>query len=240
MNRKLIFCFTYAGGTADFYKELADELKEDFELVCFEYPGHGKRRKEELCSDFDEVVDRLYPELKGYLADGTAKEYAMLGYSMGSLVAFAMLRRITEDASIPLPVHVFLAAHEPMTKVNIIGIPAEKLDDYVRERTIAFNAVPDSLIDNKVFWRTYLPVYKADYLMIARYHIESIVFRTDVPCTVFYSETDTRLSDMQKWSAYFVHDCRLIEYDGGHFFINKHCDEMAEEISERLKSNDIC
>ena len=158
-----------------------------------------------------------------------------MGYSMGSLATFVMLQRIREEGAIPLPDHVFLAAHEPMTKVNVLDVPAEKLDDYVKERTIEFKAVPDSLIDNRVFWRTYLPVYKADYLMIARYNIERIVFRTDVPCTVFYSETDTKLSDMRRWADYFVHDCRLVEYDGGHFFIKKHCEEMAEEIRKRFK-----
>ena len=235
MSRKTIFCFTYAGGTAEFYKDLADDLKGDYELVCFDYPGHGKLRKERLCKDFSEVADRLYPEIEDYIKSSQTKEYALLGYSMGSLAAFDMLCRITQTEVIPMPSHVFLAAHEPMTRIKVLEVPGEELESYVKDRTIEFNAVPDSLIDNAVFWRIYLPVFKADYQMIARYCIEQIEFKTDIPCTVFFSESDTRLQDMKKWSDYFVHDCSFVEYDGGHFFIKLHLKEMAAEIRKRLK-----
>ena len=161
-------------------------------------------------------------------------EYALMGYSMGSLVAFAMLQRIVAMGEFMKPRHIFLAAHEPMTKSNILDIPAGEMDDFIRERTIAFRAVPKKLIDNKSFWRMYLPIYKADYLMIARYRFEDISFVTDVPCTVFYSEEDTKYEDMKDWTKYFYLDCKFVEYNGPHFFINEYYKEMAQVMMERF------
>lgn len=234
MSKKIIFCFTFAGGTTTLFNELASELDNQYEVFCFDYPGHGNRHNEKLCEDFHEVIDDLYPRLVEYLKKSETSEYALLGYSMGCIASFAMLQRISLERIIPLPEHIFLAAHEPITKARLLDVPQDRIDDYVRERTIAFQAVPEKLITNNSFWRMYLPIYKADYLMIAKYDFEKEKFETKVPCTVFYSEEDTRFEDMQNWTNYFVQDCIFVEYKGSHFFIKKYYNDMAKVIRERL------
>ena len=105
MPKKQIFCFTYAGGNATL-----------FELVKMEYSGHGTRHKEPLYMSFDELADDMYAGLKSKY---NGSEYALFGYSMGTISLVEVLKRIITDQKIPLPGHVFLAAHEPMTKAAL-------------------------------------------------------------------------------------------------------------------------
>ena len=226
-----LFCFTIAGGTAAFFDQLEKACDSPIEFVKLEYPGHGKRHKEKLCDTFQELSRDLYAQIREKYSGG---KYALMGYSMGSIAALETLRQIICMKNLPDPKQVFLAAHEPKSMVELKKYSSEELDDYVKKRTARFGGVPERLLNNNSFWRMYLPLYKADYLMISRYDFEKLDFTTDIPATVFYSETDTPKTEMEHWKKYFTGNCEFMEYIGSHFFINEHYKEMAVLIKERL------
>jgi len=228
-NKPQIFCFTYAGGTAAFFDGIAGELP-DFAWAAPDYPGHGTRRKEAFCSSFDELGDDLYDRFR---EGWTGGRYALFGYSMGAIALCEVLRRILAAGG-PAPDRVFLAAHEPRTKAELAGYRPDELDEWVKERTIRFGAIPDKLIGNQSFWRIYLPLYRADYTLIGGYRFETLDLQTDIPATVFYSETDTPRPEMEAWRRIFTGECELIPYTGNHFFIQEHQQEMAEIIRDRM------
>ena len=87
------------------------------------------------------------------------EEYALIGYSMGSISLVEILNLIIDKNEIRLPKCVFLAAHEPVQKCELIGYDSTELDELVKERTIRFGAVPEKLIDNRSFWRVYLRLF---------------------------------------------------------------------------------
>lgn len=226
-----LFCFTFAGGTAAFFHQLEEACASTIEFVKLEYPGHGSRHKEKLCDSFQELSVDLYGQIREKYSGG---EYALMGYSMGSIAALDTLRYLMEMEELPHPRHVFLAAHEPKVMVDLDQYSSEELDEYVKNRTTLFGGVPERLLGNKSFWRMYLPLYKADYLMISRYNFEKLMFKTDISATVFYAEQDTPRVEMEQWKRYFTGSIEFIEYTGTHFFINEHCGEMAALIRERL------
>ncbi len=223
-----IFCFTYAGGTASFFDTIAADLP-DVSVIGLEYPGHGERRKEPFCTDFNELADVLFQSIR---VSCTNSKYALFGYSMGTISLIEILKRIETDG-MRLPDHVFLAAHEPLTRGELVNFTDDVLDDWIKERTIRFGAVPEKLIGNRSFWRVYLPLYRKDYSMIARYQFEPPAVRFVVPATVFYSENDTPYEKIKQWSLYFKH-CSYHQYDGNHFFIQKHHKEMADVIRRKM------
>ena len=228
-NKPQLFCFTYAGGTAGFFDEIAGDMPR-VETVNLEYSGHGTRHRESFYNSFNELADDMFSCLKEAYGGG---EYALLGYSMGSISAVEILRRIIES-EMKLPSCVFLAAHEPHTKSELLDYKDDVFDEWVKERTIRFGAVPERLLNNSVFWRTYLPLYRADYTIIGKYEFEKLRLKTDISTVVFYSETDTPLTDMELWRNYFVGSCEFLGFEGQHFFIREHHKEMAEIITKRL------
>ncbi len=224
-----LFCFTYAGGTSAFFDVIGRDL-EGFELIGPEYAGHGPRHAEPFYTSFEELADDVFKQIRDRITDGC---YGLFGYSMGSITLVEVLKRIMNHR-LPLPSHVFLAAHEPHTKAELTGYSPDELDEWVKERTIRFGAVPEKLLNNRVYWRTYLPVYRADYGIIGKYRFEELSLNSEIPATVFYSQTDTPLADMKLWEKYFTRSCEFIAYEGHHFFIQEHHAEMAGIILSRM------
>lgn len=226
-NKPQLFCFTYAGGTKDFFNVIKPNL-HDIEVIALEYAGHGERYKEDYYQDFDELAEDMLERIREVYTGG---DYSLFGYSMGSITLVEVLRRII-STDLPQPKNIFLAAHEPHTKSELLGFTADELDEWVKRRTIKFGAVPKRLLNNKVFWRTYLPMYRADYTIIGKYQFEKLDFKTDIPATVFYSETDTPLTDMKQWEKFFP--CEFHQFSGMHFFILEHYEEMGKVISMKM------
>lgn len=227
-SKPKLFCFTYAGGRSEFFKAIESDLN-GIEVIKLDYAGHGKRHKEDFDTDFNALAEDIFQKVKQCI-DGC---YALFGYSMGSITLVEVLKRII-DREIPRPMHVFLAAHEPNTWSDMFILEADKLDDWVKQRTIEFGAVPEKLLNSKVFWRTYLPLYRSDYSIIGKYDFEKLELKTDIPATIFYSETDTPRWKMELWKNYFIGKCDYFCYEGKHFFIKEHHSEMADVIKNKL------
>ena len=230
MTKPQLFCYTYAGGTGAFFDPIAKNLP-DLQLITPDYPGHGERRKEPFCRDFAELADDFFARFK---EEYTGGPYALFGYSMGSITVCEILRRILADESPVKPAHIFLAAHEPHAKAELTGYSPEEMDEWVKDRTVRFGGVPEKLLGNQSFWRIYLPLYRADYALIGAYDFSALDLVTDIPLTVFYSETDTPLEDLRQWTRFFTGKSEFIAFEGTHFFIQNHHAEMAQIIASHM------
>lgn len=235
MHNPQLFCFTYAGGNASFF-ELIERDLPSIEVVKLEYAGHGQRHRENFYHDFHELAEDIFSLLKTYYTGG---KYALFGYSMGTISLVEILKRILSDRNMRKPECVFLAAHEPHTKEELTGYTDCESEEWIKERTIRFGAVPERLMNNKSFWRMYLPLYRADYSIIGKYRFEDLRLQTKIPATVFYSESDTPKKDMELWKRYFTGDFDLHQYQGTHFFIREHHMEIAEIISWKIQKGGI-
>lgn len=229
MSNSQLFCFPYAGGTASFFDVIERDLV-GIDVVKLEYAGHGNRHREELYNSFDELADDMYHLWR---ASNEDEKYALFGYSMGCISLVEVLKRII-DSGAQYPSHIFLAAHEPHTKSELLDFTADELDTWVKDRTIKFGGVPEKLLNNNAFWRMYLPLYRADYTMIGNYDFDGLRLKTDIPATIFYSETDTPLKEMKLWERYFAGWIDYHKYEGQHFFIQEYHKEMAKVISTQL------
>lgn len=230
MNNEQLFCFTYAGGNADFYEIIEKDLAE-LDVVKLEYAGHGLRHNEPFYENFDDLAEDMYSKIReSYSGHG----YGLFGYSMGAICLVEVLIRILRDSKFSNPKYVFLAAHEPHTKSELADYSSCELDELVKERTVKFGAIPEVLLKNDAFWRMYLPRYRADYSLIGRYMFDNLNLQTNIPAVVFYSASDTPTEDMMEWRQYFVGVCDFYRFDGTHFFIREHHKEIAEIISNKL------
>lgn len=222
-----LFCFPYAGGTAEFFNRLALGLSPAVEMVSLEYAGHGTRRREPLYQDFAQLGDDLYAAVRRLRRPGEG--YALFGYSMGCIAVAEVLACILRRGEFPAPDRVFLAAYEPFDRHDL---PRE--DQWVRERTVSLGGVPERLRENRTFWRLYLPLYRADYRLTADYQFSKLTLACEIPLTAFRGEQDTLSGRIEGWRRYFHGECEFVEFPGGHFFIKERWQDIAELIERRL------
>lgn len=229
-----LFCFTYAGGTALFYDELKELLiPYGIEIRAIDYAGHGCRRSEKQYGNFDDLAHDLYKVVINEISGN--EDYAFMGYSMGTISAVEVLKLLVKESDCKLPVHIFLAAHEPTTKKEMLDLDVKLSDENIKKHVMMFGGVPEKLLKNEVFWRTYLPLYKNDFRLIWNYDFNKLNLKLDIPATIFFSEEDTPIDEMHGWNEYFVNRNEYHRFEGNHFFIKKHCKEMAEVIVKNLK-----
>lgn len=227
-----LFCFPCAGGTAGFFNQLDPWIGPPVELMKLEYAGHGARHREPLYEDFAQLADDLYGAVRRLYRPGEA--YGLFGYSMGSVAAAEVLTRVLRDGELPPPERVFLAAHGPSVKRELLRFHGGEADEWVRERVISLGGVPEKLLENRTFWRMYLPLYRADFMLITGCNFDKLTLACEVPLTGLYGKQDLPREEMQAWSRYFHGECEFVEYPGNHFFITESSRELAELMRRRL------
>ncbi len=236
MKTMKLFCFSFAGGTADFYNGLKKNLNGHLEVIAPDYPGHGRRYDETLLSSVPDMARDMLETITKQIEKN--EPYALMGYSMGSIVVYELLRMLEEKKSIDKPLMVFLAAHEPKGRRTFMELSGLEGDERIRSAVRLFGGVPEKLLCNKTFWRVYLPVYRADFAAIWEYDFAAMKYKADVPATVFYSPEDTPDEDIRQWDEFFTEASVYHSFSGNHFFLRDHEKEIAELIKEAL-SNEI-
>lgn len=227
-----LFCLTFAGGSGSFFNGLEAYIGPEIELVKLEYAGHIGRHREPFYRDFGELTADMYGQIKARVRPD--EPYALLGYSMGTLAAVELTKTFLERGEVSPPHHVFLASHGPCPILDRAKFSVSATDETVKEWTVRFGGLSGKLINSRTFWRMYLPIYRADYMLIAGYDFSRLDYEMSIPATALFSSEDIRCEDMEKWHSIFTGKFDMLEYDGGHFFLQGHEREVADAIRERL------
>jgi acyl transferase domain-containing protein/surfactin synthase thioesterase subunit/acyl carrier protein len=90
-----LFCFPYAGGGLVSFRAWAQLFDDNVEVVAVEAPGRGTRINEAAVDNLDTFVERLLPEMAGWLD----RPSAFFGHCLGGLTMFATLCALPEASS---------------------------------------------------------------------------------------------------------------------------------------------
>jgi medium-chain acyl-[acyl-carrier-protein] hydrolase len=112
-----LFCFPHAGGGTHAYAKWAQALPEYLDVVAISPPGRGTRIREPPVEDLNAMATAIFDGVK-LQAD---IPFAFFGHSLGSIIAYEVARRLA-SAGLPLPVLMFVSAHEPPT--NAVDDPS--------------------------------------------------------------------------------------------------------------------
>ncbi|MCG7563251.1 MULTISPECIES: alpha/beta fold hydrolase [Pseudoalteromonas] len=105
-----LYAFPFAGGDVSAFYHWRNRLPEHIELVCVQLPGRGKRATEQIADSFDAYLAPL-----SQLIEQQNMPFAFVGYSMGALLAYAVIGHLAENG-MALPQHFFALACCPPTR----------------------------------------------------------------------------------------------------------------------------
>lgn len=235
MQEVQLFCITYAGGTSADFESLRQSLTQHIDVQPLEYAGHGMRRKEPFYITFEAMVTDMLSQVR--LKRNKEIPYAFLGYSLGTLVVYEVLKHyLQEDDKLQ---YIFMAAH---TSPEYRGESYDywKLDDNAFiEKISQYGGINEKLLTDSRFFEVYLTPIREDYRLLGQYECKSTEYILPVPATVLYCEKDISYKKMQGWKKFFQGDCRFIQLGENHFFLKTHSEEMAGYIWESLKKKGL-
>lgn len=161
-----LVCFPHAGGSATAFKDLAQALPPNFDVVSVQYPGRQDRYREEPFTSLASLVGAVTEELTRELAEDDGRPYALFGHSMGALVAYETARLLA-DGQLPGPQRLFLSGRGGP---NTGGVPYHLYDDSdVLADVRRLGGTQQAMLDDPDILELVMPALRADYRALGTY-----------------------------------------------------------------------
>ena len=237
MQTVKLFCLPYAGGSAAVFAQWQQYLDPRIRLVPVELAGRGRRIKDPLYGSLSDAMNDAFRIITNSI-DGSS--YAIMGHSMGSLIAYEVAQKI-RTANIPQPSHVFFsghgAPHIPLKEDKKFNLMT---DAEFKKEMIALGGTPPEFFQYPELMELFLPLLRSDFA-IAETEIHTREIRPlDCNITIFHGKKDDLTAGQSDdWKCHTLKNCRIHYFEGGHFFINEEIAEITRLINETLLFADI-
>lgn len=223
-----LFCLPFAGASFYAYNALFQSLPESIEAITLDLPGHGRRLKEALLFDLEEMTDDLLPLLRRRIRG----RFALFGHSLGALLGWSLACRL-HDAGGPLPCHLFVSGRGgpdlPPEEGNIACLSREAF----LHRVADYGGTPAALLQQADFMAFLEPILRADFTAVANYHPPKRP-PLPLPLTVLLGTGDRfGTPEAAAWRQATTCPVDLAWFSGGHFFLFDHIPAICRLIASR-------
>jgi pyochelin biosynthesis protein PchC len=229
-----LVCLPHAGGSVTAYHPLSAALATDVDVVAVQYPGRQDRRGEACVEDIDELADRVVEAL-AHEAPAT-QPFALLGHSMGAIVAFEVARRLEAGAGVPPPVRLFASGRRAPSRYRHENLHERGADALLGELR-ALDGTHAQLLEDPEVLAMFLPSLMGDYRAIETYR-SAPGATVACPVTALVGDEDPRatLDEVRAWADHTTGGFEMHVFAGGHFFLNDHVTGVAEVVTAALAS----
>jgi surfactin synthase thioesterase subunit len=228
--RARLICFPHAGGTASAFRELAELLAPEIEVLAIQYPGRQDRFADPFITDFEELAD-LLAEL---LTPGLGRPpTAFLGHSMGAIVAYEVTRRLRPRYPSPLTA-LFVSARKAPDRITPMGL--EFNDEEIRQFVDWLGGSGAELLRHPDLWELSAPILRNDFLMSERYRFAPGP-PVACPLTVLVGDADEAFTeeDAAHWSRHTLGSFAVHTFEGGHFYFEQNPEPLARILTQALR-----
>jgi medium-chain acyl-[acyl-carrier-protein] hydrolase len=225
-----LFCLPPAGGGSSEYASWTEDFAEDIEVCPVELPGRQTRWREAP----EDAVDALVEQLATAIAGELDRPYALFGHSMGSLLAFELIRTLRRRGQ-ALPRVLFVsggrAPHLRRTQDSIHDKSTEELT----ARLKAIGGLPDEVYQEKELLELLMPTIRADFALCETYR-----YREEPPleCPIVglagAEDEETPPAMMERWREQTAAGFALRVLPGGHFFLRPQRDAVLGVVRSAL------
>jgi surfactin synthase thioesterase subunit len=228
-----LWCIPAAGATAAAYRPWQRWSSPTLTVVPVELPGRGALVAEPPVPDLQRLADWLVESAQ---ADRGPSRVALLGHSMGALVAFEIAHRLEQRRTaarhlIVLASEAPEAAARPPTR-DLSGLAT---DDQLLDALASHPALPDAVRGDREVLAMTLPWLRADLRACETYRLPADRPPLSCPITVITGRYDrtVRREEATAWRAHTLGPFRAVSVPAGHDLVAeadsfvKRCVEQA-------------
>ena len=231
-NEYALVCFPFAGGSSTYYNRWRQFLPPHLKLCTYELAGRGTRASSPLVyTSLDDVVKDLFSQMD---ADGLfERPYLLFGHSLGALIAVKMCELLRELGK-PLPSHLFVSGEgAPLHTRQGKKLHLMKGEEFVSELQKLGGLSEDFFLYPEL-QEYYLPILRSD-LRIAEAAVFELVRPFGFNMSVLVGKEDTwTYEQIFRWNDYTNGICSFHFFQGGHFYLSNHGNEIVRIISSCL------
>ena len=214
--RLRLYAFPYAGGGASVFFPWAPALAPEIEVCAVRLPGRETRLREPAFTSFSEAIGALEREITPRLRP----PYALLGHSLGALIAFAFARALRQQGAPPPAALVVAGARSPeipKSETTIGHLPDAQLIVELRER---YNGIPPAVLAHPELLSLVLPLLRADIRLYEDYR-HAPAAPLPCPLAAFGGSLDPLVppASIAPWQAHTSGKFQSQIFEGDHFFL---------------------
>ncbi|WP_066341973.1 thioesterase II family protein [Azohydromonas lata] len=218
-----------AGASATMYLRWRRLLPQWVRLVPVELPGRGGRMGEPHAENFSRLVDQLCDEQ----AQALQGRYVLFGHSMGGLLAYGIAQR-QRALSRPLPQAMFVSASSAPSRRDPDRFVGKDNDAALIADLRKQGGTPEEVFNSNELLRLTLDTLGADYRVC-----ESFAYGANAPLPLSLHVLAGRHDDiaaerMEAWRHETDGAFTLDWFDGGHFFIRQHEQQVLAVVVREL------
>ncbi len=218
--------FPHAGGAATGYRKFAIALAAGGgDVYIVQYPQRAERLNEPAARNIQDLARSLF-------VAGPWRQVAPLrlfGHSMGAVVAFEFAR-IAESRGAAVERLWASAAPAPCGVEAKPDLPTSH-DDLLVDMT-DFGGTDAELLADPEFAELLITAMRADYAAINRYTCSpDIQIAADISVLGAHGDLRVDAAELQRWEVHTAGAFELDWYDGGHFYLDDHIDDVAARVN---------
>ncbi|AUA32694.1 thioesterase [Pseudomonas sp. SGAir0191] len=228
-----LLCLPYSGASAMVYSRWRRALPAWLQVRPVELPGRGARMAEALHTDMQGLARQLAQEQR--LA--TSTPYALLGHSLGALLAFELAHEL-QALGCPPPLALFACGTAaPTRREDYDGQRwrEPKSDTELIDELRELQGTPEQVLANDELMSLTLPILRADFLLCGTYAYRQRP-ALGCPLHVLGGEEDRASREqLQAWQHETQRTFSLQMFPGGHFFIHDHEPGVLAALTSALE-----
>jgi pyochelin biosynthesis protein PchC len=226
-----LLAFPHAGGSASFFRSWGTRLPPTVELTAVQYPGRLDRLREPCLDDVHQLADGVVTALRAQAWPVPGRRVALLGHSMGAIVAFETALRL--EALGIAPVATFLSSH-PAPGRPLRHRLTEFTDQSLIGELRRLGATPAVLIEGPEARDVVLAGLRGDYRAVAGYQPSAGRLTTPIVGLVGDDDPDVSPDDMRPWTEVTAGPMTLHVFPGGHFYLIAELDAVLRTAVAHL------
>ena len=238
-SKRLLFSFPYAGGNSAIFHSWKRLFPLELTVVPIEFPGKGRRFKENPYTTLEDAVK----ELRNWFLKELYSDFVLFGHSLGALIAFELARSLEESGVSP-KLLVVSGCNAPSFKPA--GNERQTFNNLSDQELIGalkrLNGTPAEILENKDLMKVLLPVIRSDFCLLDHYTFSFSSFgkRLDCPLLILggMDDGEVPIDGLNEWGSYTEREFKVKLFEGDHFFLHKSGHLIATEIMLYLSELD--
>ncbi|MEM8843884.1 MAG: thioesterase domain-containing protein [Pseudomonadota bacterium] len=227
---KRLFCLPPAGaGATLYYSWFQHHINQDIEICPLALPGREDRIKDPLPASIEDLAEQLVDSIKPELN----REYALFGYSMGSLIAYELILQLQANG-LPYPQYFFsLAARAPNRPMQNEKPLHTLAKNEFHEVLHNLGGTPKEILNNDAAMEIFGPILRNDF-RISETYLRQDVKKLSCPILAIHCAQDVLINqiDVTAWKEYTSNQFDLHVIDDAHIISQERFKEFPQLVEQ--------